>query len=856
MQHKNKNSNFSSSRISKRQGDHVLQSRLVSQANRSNMGNPLDMSHTNYAQGFQHYQVVMPETTPTNYGIEPNVESQNTLGTSSASHCTWGDEIANLNKPKSHPNTHRASSQNVQQSQHWSLGSIQQPGAENLNLWQSYGPVLPDNVQSPQPFDFGVDYREKSAEEFHNSRSPSMINSYNQINQTASTMSNTQQMLNYHRLSHPPLPQSHLSMNYMQDTYQTTNIISQSRNILQQPESLYSREVNQTLSKTIGNQNMPHNGYLSDGNDRISLLKNSVDSSLHQCNFKDVADHSKVNRAYINGATNKKSEQADTKKKSPCRKVPKFAMALGESHSTEKNKISLPYQEIETQQNPIDSCVWPLLTKKVLLSFTKFITADQIHNKKGPTNPLLRYILGIQESMEDSFSGDAKSLITFDCGEIEKILQDEKVAQFLRDDFTPSLLVAQLIKRGKMPKKPTFLTSNEKYVSVATFENNEYTSGYTAEIMSGQTTKLLCVTKCKCCYFDSVEKWVESCLKETNPSKKKCWKDCWKQVLIQVPLIENNKNVWILSHVKDGVKTKCAFAPLYQYVNVMTHVGLHKTGKVKEIEKKLNYPEKSKITSQPILDTGSNDIAQQQSKRIIFGIDESSNGRGKTEKVAIDDLKKSDSHLSTVDKQIKKDKFKEKASKGPTTRPTKSKKTRLEFKTKSELQPKRDILKKRTTGEGENKKPGKKIRNEEKITEVDHTTHETKLHENVLKELSYHKDLRSKVPKEYPNAPLGEIWMSPKTYVPETDIDYSLLGRRWVWDEGHFADAENVQDTKKRFIPECENTSLCRAYCNCGAEGDRGEKVDGGRTRRSVGNSVKLGHVSFSNFQFLLVLVD
>jgi hypothetical protein len=137
----------------------------------------------------------------------------------------------------------------------------------------------------------------------------------------------------------------------------------------------------------------------------------------------------------------------------------------------------------------------------------------------------------------------------------------------------------------------------------------------------------------------------------------------------------------------------------------------------------------------------------------------------------------------------------------------------------------------------------------------------------------------------YPNAPLAELWV--KDLQDKTNnlprimnwnlggkhsltMKHSLLGRRWLWDEGHFTDGlcytsagnaetEGKQDTPIGFIP----VNL-RAHCNCGQKhppriGDLNcqtpSRQDRG-TRRStrVGTSVKISSVSmFTEISFFFM---
>ena len=131
----------------------------------------------------------------------------------------------------------------------------------------------------------------------------------------------------------------------------------------------------------------------------------------------------------------------------------------------------------------------------------------------------------------------------------------------------------------------------------------------------------------------------------------------------------------------------------------------------------------------------------------------------------------------------------------------------------------------------------------------------------------------------YPNAPLAELWL--KTYDggggPDSPTiakwrikgkhaltaDHTLLGRRWIWDEGHFTDGfchtstvdveekDAVSEDKDEFVP-----INLRAYCNCGrahssadsqnvANPSRQER--GARRNARSGTSVKISSVSIDS---------
>ena len=123
----------------------------------------------------------------------------------------------------------------------------------------------------------------------------------------------------------------------------------------------------------------------------------------------------------------------------------------------------------------------------------------------------------------------------------------------------------------------------------------------------------------------------------------------------------------------------------------------------------------------------------------------------------------------------------------------------------------------------------------------------------------------------YPNAPLAELWVktfddkdkaAPRIAKWKLDgkhaltCDHTLLGRRWLWDEGHFTDgichtgigAENKIAKDDGFVP-----IMLRAYCNCGQDHlqDLINKIEtpvrqerGARRSARSGTSVKMSSVS------------
>ena len=138
-----------------------------------------------------------------------------------------------------------------------------------------------------------------------------------------------------------------------------------------------------------------------------------------------------------------------------------------------------------------------------------------------------------------------------------------------------------------------------------------------------------------------------------------------------------------------------------------------------------------------------------------------------------------------------------------------------------------------------------------------------------------------------PNAPLAEIWLSkfeerggrlpritkwPLNGKQSLTPNHTLMGRRWLWDEGYFTDGlcrtstdkeltDQVSDTDNQFVP----LSL-RAYCDCGRShlGNnsrystnpyRAER--GGRRNVRSGTSVKMSSVSvcdlFHTTMFLFI---
>ena len=139
---------------------------------------------------------------------------------------------------------------------------------------------------------------------------------------------------------------------------------------------------------------------------------------------------------------------------------------------------------------------------------------------------------------------------------------------------------------------------------------------------------------------------------------------------------------------------------------------------------------------------------------------------------------------------------------------------------------------------------------------------------------------------KYPHAPLGEVWVDgnlekfigtlegqkrvkmehisniEKIILSKASSELnegkSVIGRKWVWDEGQYTDGicfTNVElttlgkkkdlDVKPRFIPIWK-----RAYCDCGrphtkkidSSSSRGS-LDGPRRSERYGSSVRLSNV-------------
>ena len=128
----------------------------------------------------------------------------------------------------------------------------------------------------------------------------------------------------------------------------------------------------------------------------------------------------------------------------------------------------------------------------------------------------------------------------------------------------------------------------------------------------------------------------------------------------------------------------------------------------------------------------------------------------------------------------------------------------------------------------------------------------------------------------YPNSPLAELWVNafkdnldglPRISTWNLNgkqaltVNHSLLGRRWLWDEGHFTDGvcqTNIRNERGKIDRETPDGFVplnMRAYCNCGqshpqttgaADHQTPNRQDRGARRSSrAGTSVKMSSVSY-----------
>ena len=128
----------------------------------------------------------------------------------------------------------------------------------------------------------------------------------------------------------------------------------------------------------------------------------------------------------------------------------------------------------------------------------------------------------------------------------------------------------------------------------------------------------------------------------------------------------------------------------------------------------------------------------------------------------------------------------------------------------------------------------------------------------------------------YPNSPLAELWVNsfednldglPRISTWNLNgkqaltVNHSLLGRRWLWDEGHFTDGvcqTNIRNERGKIDRETPDGFVplnMRAYCNCGQSHPQTtgaahhltpNRQDRGARRSSrAGTSVKMSSVSY-----------
>ena len=540
--------------------------------------------------------------------------------------------------------------------------------------------------------------------------------------------------------------------------------------------------------------------------------------------------------------TKVKAKQKPTSKAISSATVKSGHLPDGQQNATKSSAADIPSKEQATRQNStttnitamippeltttikftyrktLNSCNWARSAKDTLATLLKMITDE--------TNPFLIFLFKKQKNIMEEFPQSALEYLKLNCGSTNVVAEKNHTATngyHPRSRMSsPHSYMLKLIGERKLPRHPLLITSHEEHLSVASLQDDVVYSMFTANTDTGQLTKLLCPPPlsrdhCKCCYFSSIERWTASLIPTKPAVTSENCEDLWSRVLIQVPLMEEKiRNMCIVSQSrkKSGKDLQCAFVPLCQYINFTGNVNISKGD-----QNETNI-EKSKMPIET-----EHKILTVSSKTSSDTVDE---GKDLENKVSSKVSKK-----HTVGENVKN------LEVLAVPRSKSKNEPAIESIPSSSQQHLRQTIR---------KKPKDTNKRSKSLV----LTKASK--EYILFQMSARQNLLSKISRDYPNAPLGQIWMSSKTSVSEIEGGDSLLGRKWVWDEGYFADSEKSLVSKKRHLPECENPIKCRAYCNCGAHGDNGEKSEGGRTRRSAGNSVKLGHVSKSFSLHLLTI--
>ena len=437
-----------------------------------------------------------------------------------------------------------------------------------------------------------------------------------------------------------------------------------------------------------------------------------------------------------------------------------------------------------------EECYWPQSSSETLVSMRKYIASVQILGKELESNPLIMALSEKQKVSQSEFPASAQQLLNSTFSQDSDSRDMEKVHLSSEETNSSRTLMDKLMTEKKLPSAPIFLTCTSKCVSIISVKKDTYHSLYTANIESGIVVKQLCNFSCNCCNFSSLEKCMKSILDNTDVGINESWRSMWNRVLIQIPSKDGYiKNMRKISFKSDGKVCQFAFLPLSQY--------LHPIGA--ELENTRND-----LIDENLMENNANRIMILEKSK--DAVDEKS--------LLHDDAQTRKNSGTSMDE--KKDSY------------------------TSDNHDKED----RTLSDMNNAT----VSNLNEGAFPSHIYRWNKALQNLIQiNIDSRNYLSSKMSLDYPNSPIGQIWMTSKTILPEINGGESLLGRKWVWDEGYYADFEKQSESlKRRYVHECQSLALkCRSYCTCGIESDSAEKTDGGRTRRSTGNSVKLSHVSW-----------
>lgn len=480
-------------------------------------------------------------------------------------------------------------------------------------------------------------------------------------------------------------------------------------------------------------------------------------------------------------------------------------------------------------------------------------------------------------------------------------------------------------------RKVFLILSNQDKLSIAVLDGEFLYFKYTLEIKTGRVEKKSCFSPiykgaCGCCKFDSIEDWWEKSIGNaktvsgqasttSNPASSEKNNNVdpsllWKKVLVQMP--ENPPT---------GEKLPCAnimadFPQGYKFKNSL--IPLHLL---------LDVPAKPLVAMRNILTSGAVEERQVSldEKPTVTATAATSNNITSSKKNKSSTKNQSSKTTSTTSKSNKS------KTRGRRSRPS-NKITELEWNSSSspsdEDSRKNPNRKKNSTtvpsSAGSTSSTREHLQNNNKQQLLHRNTpismslvtqNTTKLdsfHFQIYKRIKYQtnsylslrKDEYNIFQQEYPHAPLGQIWQitaqsqelqQQQFILPGLNSGGSFLGRKWVWDEGHFIDenisigllpsstlslssssgggtgagagagaggANSTNNGKTNNDQQGDKTSdgnggatgnnrncytplSCRAYCNCG-QGGLTRGGSGKRLRRGAtgGYSVKLDNVS------------